>query len=328
MITADSNDYVIIQVDGKRNLIKVKRKEKENYVGVYEAHRTLDNPEEVEFAGEDIVALLGKEPLSGSVFGCNTEIFRHKKRVDGWGKIFFYRNLEKEELKTLRKAMQETYETLVRLEIPLHPFDTEVREAKGKWDGWYKYRPKKIDGESIDLICLKPKSFDNLKQLLFHELGHSIWYRNTTAKTQAKWILAYHKAIELQDVNQEEVTEVLEEFCSSGMRCKEFSNGLSERENLIFDRCIDFVDEAHLLSKHHLDTLIASDHNVDSYFHAADIKLTDVKLVLTEYAQESPEEFFAEAFSLHMSGSILPKSLRLLMEKTLQKAKHFVDYED
>jgi hypothetical protein len=110
--------------------------------------------------------------------------------------------------------------------------------------------------------------------------------------------------------------------------CKEFNNTLNERQEMIFEQCLSYVDEKHLLNTHHLDTLIASSHDIGAYFNVDEVKLLDIRLILTEYAQVSPEEFFAEAFGLHMSGSILPKSLRELMAKSLEKARNYIEEDD
>ena len=330
MITVDVQDYVIVQENNKRNLIKITgaKKDGKTFYGVHERKRIHDNPEEIEIQIEDIVANLGKEPVYGSVYGCSTEIYRNKKKLDGWGHVYFYRKMEKEELKELRNSMAAVHKEMQELGLELHPFDTEIRESRGKWAGFYKYRPKKVDGVSTDLICLKPKTFDNLKPLLYHELGHSVWYRRLTPDVQARWILNYHKALELQTVSKKEIDDLVGDFVESRLMCKEFKNTLGERQEMIFEQCLDFVDGTHLLNSHHLDTLIASEHDISGYFNIDDVKLTDMRLILTEYAQVSPEEFFAEAFSLHMSGSILPKSLRELMEKTIKKAKNYVEQDD
>jgi hypothetical protein len=328
MIQFEDMSYVIVQVNNKRNLVKVLKCEDESFTGVYERHRIQESPEEVQFQYEDVVANLGTDPVFGSVYGCSTEIYRKKKKLDGWGSVVFYRDISKEELKVLRQSLLEVTAEIRATGIELHPFDTDIKEARGRYDGFYKFRPKKVDGVSTDLITLKPKTFDNLKPLLHHEIGHSVWYRRLPADIHAKWILAYHKAIELQSVSKTEIDEIIDDFVASNTMCKDFKHTLNERQVMIFDNCLDFVDAKHMLNVHHLDTLILSNHNISAYFNVDDVKLSDMRLILTEYAQESPEEFFAEAFRLQMTGAILPKSLRDLMIKSLKKAVYYSADDD
>jgi hypothetical protein len=254
MIHFEDMSYVIVQVNNKRNLVKVLKREEESFVGVYERQRVQDSPEEIEFSYDDVVANLGVDPVFGSVYGCSTEIYRSKRKLDGWGSVVFYREISKDELKELRKSLTEAIAEIRNLGIELHPFNTDIKEAKGRYDGFFKFRPKKVDGVSTDLICLKPKTFDNLKPLLHHEIGHSVWYRRLSPDIHAKWILAYHKAIELQNVSKSDIDEIIDDFVSSNTTCKEFKHTLNERQVMILENCLDFVEAKHMLSTHHLDT--------------------------------------------------------------------------
>lgn len=330
MIKVDINDYVVVKSGTKRVLMKLlsANDDLSLYYGIPENKRILERSVEVEINPEDILACLGKNPAYGSVLGCSTEIYRNRKELEGWGSIYFYRTLEKESLKSLRLSIRSVVNSLSDLKLNIHPFDTEIRESKGKYAGSFKFRPKKVDGVSTDLICLKPKEFEQLLPLLYHEIGHSIWYRLLDPTVQSRWILVYHKAIDIQNVSKSEIDTIIADFVESTKFCKEFRNTLDERKELVFDQCLKYVDDKHCLSSQHLDTLIAAGHDTSGYFSIEDIGLSNIRLVLTEYAQVSPEEFFAEAFSLHMSGSILPKSLRDMMSKTIERAKNFVDTSD
>lgn len=328
MIPFSVDDYVVTSSGNKKELMVIVQKNKNAVYGVREKQRSDDHIEHVEIDPKTIVANLGTNPILGSVYGNSTEVFRGRKELEEWGTVKFFRSLDKKELKHLKRSLLKCSAKIKKLGIDLHPFVTEIREARGKWDGMYHFRPKKKDGVSLDLLQFKPKTFEDAEPLIYHELGHAIWYRRIDSKLQARWILAYQRAITLEKVKPAKIQKILDDFFESNALCKEFAHGLEDEENKIFQACLDYANEKHRLSAKHLNVLIYNEKPINQYFTIEDIKLQDIELVLTEYAKESAEEFFAEAVSLHLSGKILPKSLRTLMELTLTKAAHYVEQED
>lgn len=327
----DIQDYIISFYNEKKTLMKITGYNEKNktYKAILEDERIKDDIKTIEINNEDIIACLGRDPVNGSVYGCNVEIYLIKREVEDWGtgNIYFYTRLDKENRKYLLKNLKKVGKSIKEMGIDLHPFDTEIKDPKGKYEGMYKYRPRKVDGESIDLVTLKPHSFEDLSRLLYHEVGHGIWYRRLDEKIRAKWILSYHKAIELQHIDQQTIDELVEDFVKSGLSCKEFKKTLESPFDEVFKQCLHYVEEKQMLKISHLDTLIASGHDLTEYFNVDDVKIRNIRLVLTEYAQKSPEEFFAEAFSMQMTGTVLPKSLRILVDKSISRAKNFVEPE-
>lgn len=334
MLVFEANDYVVIQADKKKALALVSKVKKggKSFIAVLESDRTKDTIPQKEYKTEDVIAVLGPDPKVGSVFGCSTERYRNTRTVDGWGtgEIGIFRQMDKKELKLLRNGVRNAVAKIEELGLESFPFRTEVREAKGRWAGYYKFNPKAEDFGSpqydealTDLIVLKPKDFDNLDLLLYHEYAHSLWYRRISTKTRARWIILYHKAIELATVKPQEIEALAENFNSSGMDCKAFSRSLEDREKLIFKECLIYVNAHHNLSNDNLNTLIAAGKPVSDYFNVGTIKLQDMQLVLTEYAQVSPEEFFAEAISYHLGNMKLPKRLTKIVSKTLDEAANY-----
>lgn len=323
MVSFALNDYVIVADGNKKQLVKIVKVSKDEILVIPEALRSEDHKEYKPIDPNNIIANLGANPKSGSVYGNNVEIFRKTIEVDYWGEVKLFLYLKKDELKIFKKALKHCALALEKLKIELDEFTTEIREPKGKWSGMYRYRSKKAD-----VMQLRPKDFEDLEYLIFHELGHAIWYRKTSDKTKARWILQYQKAIILNKVSPQHIKNILGEFFESRLTCNQFKRSLLEDDVVIFKHCLDYAEEKHLLTPQHIDLLINEDKNVSKFFSIEDIKIRDIELVLTQYASESVEEFFAEAFALHACGKILPKKLKSLMDSTLTNAANFVLQED
>lgn len=329
MIPFGVNDFVVVDT-GKKDLVKILQITDTTIFGVSESMRSLDHVEHKEIDKNTIIANLGTNPKFGKVYGNNIEIFKKTREVPEWGAVKFFRSLKKEERKTFEAGLKHCALVLRDLNIEPHPFETELRGASGKWSGAYHFRPKKKDGKSLDKIVLRPKYFDaEFIGMVFHEQGHGIWYRKTSDATKAKWIIQYQKAISLRKIELKRIKDLLEDFFKSQDTCKGYLKSIEDLEDRdIFKQCLKYAAEKHLLEAEHLDLLVFSGKNISRYFTIEDIKMRDIELVLTEYARESVEEFFAEAFSLFASGKILPKNLQTLMDSTLTKAANFVDHED
>lgn len=329
----DVQDYVIfVDEKNRTSLAKVLSVREHNgaiqhYQGILEDNREQDSPDRVEINPESIIAVLGPDPVNGSVYNCQIEIFHLKKEYPGWGtgKVIYYRRMDQEYRKILGSAIRRTVKKIQKLGLDLHPFDTEIKEPKGKFQGQYKKVAGKKDGmPPIDVMTLRPLEFDELDRLLLHEIGHGIWFRRMPPDMQARWILAYHKAVDLMNVSKADIEETVLGFVKAGTACLTYRKSLESPHKEIWDLCLEFAQKKHSLSKKHLDTLIYSGYPVAEYFEVEEMTIPNMKLILTEYAQVSPEEFFAEAFALSQTGSELPKSLRKLMSVTLACAKDFV----
>lgn len=327
MIQVDAQDYVIfVDENDKPSLAKVLSVADPIYSGILENQRHLTESDRVLISPESVIANLGKDPVNGSAYNCQIEIYQTKREYPGWGTgtVLFYRRLDKETRKLIGRTIKQARAKIDELGIDLHPFDTEVKEPKGRYEGQYKKVSTRDGSVPVDILTIRPAEFDHLDYVLMHEVGHGIWFRRLIADIQARWILAYHKAVELQNVKKEDIDQTIAEFVQSGLPCGAFRKTLDEPYSDIWDLCLDFAETKHSLSKKHLDTLIYSGYPVAEFFEVDEMTISNMKLVLTEYAQKSPEEFFSEAFALHMSGTKLPKKLAKLMDLTLASAKSFV----
>lgn len=327
MIQVDAHDYVIFLDENDRpSLAKLLSIAEPVYSGILENSRHLEETtDRVEISPESVIANLGKDPINGSAYNCQIEIYQTKREYPGWGTgtVLYYRKLDKETRKLIGRAIKQARTKIEELGIDLHPFITEIKEPKGRYEGQYKKVSTRDGSVPVDILTLRPAEFDHLDYLLMHEVGHGIWFRRLTPDIQARWILAYHKAVELQNVKKEDIDQTIAEFVQSGLPCGSFRKTLDEPYSDIWDSCLEFAESKHSLSKKHLDTLIYSGYPVVDFFEVDELTISNMKLVLTEYAQKSPEEFFSEAFAFHMSGG-LPKKLVKLMDLTLASAKSFV----
>lgn len=318
-IVAELQDFVLAKLKDKVELYKLTGVDEVS--GGWNAVAEQRNLQPVVLAKEELIANLGKQPQNGKVYGVTINHYRSKTEVEGWGTVYRYRKMSKEEKRILRTAFTKVVTQVTNLGCTLHPLETWVEEAKGQSESKFKYRPKEVDGVSTDLVIVKPVDLEQIIPLLLHQAGLSLWWRRLQPEAWAQWILLYHSAVELQEVSSTEISQLIDAFASSNLKCKLFNKTLTERESHIFLHCLTYVKDRHLLSVKHLDTLIGSGHDLHPYFDVDAIKLLEQQQLLTIPALASPETFFAEAFALHLTGETVRKPIVQLLELTLATIK-------
>jgi hypothetical protein len=273
-----------------------------------------------ELQPEKILANLGKTPAHGTVHGVPIEPFIETIEVKPWGPCYVFRYITDSEKDNLLKTFDVCHRKLKKRGLfGFGPIEIEIRPAKGRWAGTYKYRPS---DETVDQILFKPESLvDNLRPLLFHECAHGIWFRMMNARYRAKWVNLYHETVEMSKVSTKEVERMGRQFNKAKCTVAEYRNDLGEDEKslMLFDECIDWINRVHQLDSKSLNTIIEADYDILHLWPTEPLTLSDLEEVVTEYAKVKPEELFAEAFRVFMSKEPLPKNIRRLMERTLTK---------
>lgn len=317
----EEGDFVIISQEKSKKLVRVTNN-KGNLMGVEEKTR-VDGSEPFQFERADIMAYLGKSPMLGSVYGVKVELFYKTLTHKRGGDIHIYRDMTKEEKQQLKISIDGVFKFFDKHKIDPFPVTTEIKIAQGRWAGMYKYRPK----AETDLMVLKPQVFEEASalNLVAHEYGHGIWFRKTSVQTRAAWIKLYLKAVQLRQIDSDEIQRLGEDFISSGSTTGEFGSALGEEDSEVFDKCLEYIEGVHNLNEKHLNTLIVAGEDVKGYWPTEPMDLSGMDLMLTEYAQTSPEEFFAEAFAFHVEGVKLPKEIEKLMKLTVQRAAHHIE---
>lgn len=330
-----TDDYVIIQVENKNHLLKItsKHAKGDDIQGMLEKDRHL-KPKTTTFSDSQVIAVLGPKPASGTAYGQKIEPWKRTKVHDFWGNIHFFRDMEKDETKALKLSLDHVANVLTKQKTGFFvPLELEIRPAKGRWTGMYRYNG---GGEELDQLQLMPKSFvdpgkiEVVKQkyytdyLLLHESAHGIWFKGMNAKLKARWIEAYHATLLLAEAEAKDVHKLGKEFVKARVDIKSFKDELEEPQQKLFDSCVSWIKDYHNLSRDHLNILCDADEYsaIGKLWPNEKIMDNDFEIPLGDYAATKPEEFFAEAYSFHFAGKIqIPKNILALLQKTIDKVK-------
>lgn len=260
---------------------------------------------------DQIVLNLGQKPRFGSVYGVTIEPFISQLFTEKYGNIRFYRHVEPEDKKTLRRAFKECYAELEAKNCHnTMPLDWEIRNQKGKYEGSCKYRPK-----GVDLITLKPEIFDfeSLKHLIFHEVGHSVWFRQVRKSYKTRWVKLYHWYT--QQVSDSELLNDIRHHVETTGSFKGTSI-FGDRAKEITSACLNHFKKVHFLSPENVEDCIQDKEFMDKIFPTS-LELGFVESPLGEYAGTSVEEFWAESFRLVFLNKQLPDLVQDLFDETI-----------
>jgi hypothetical protein len=322
------NQYVVYRADPQKNRLSWGLVTGENDTDVHGTNeKGLPYSEDQQFdvPKKHVIAVLGTRPHFGTAYGCRVEPFFRTIEHEAWGSIHLFRKMEKEDKLLLRKALGSTHSKLKREGLTgFLPLDLEIRNAKGRYAGMYKFTGK---ADVRDKMLLHPKVWNDPDQplpfLIFHEAGHGVWYRLMSVKQKARWIAMYHSYLKISDCDPATVKTLRDDFCGqSGEHASDFRGQLdSEEVAPIFDLCIDHITSYHGLSVRNIDNLIDADDGavLKAMWPTIKVLKTDYEYPITEYAMTKPEEFFAEAFAFAMVGKLVPKRIAALMSSTLQR---------
>lgn len=313
--------YVIYRVNDKRCSWGIVKSETDIEVtGVDE--KSLPYGEDQQFSArkKDLVAVLGVRPEFGSAYGCAIEPYLKTIESPTWGSIHFFYKLEPKDLTALKEGMLKVAKLLKKHGLlGILPLDVEIRRGKGKYTGKYKHFS---DPQKRDRLLLHPKLWENTPFLVAHECGHGVWFQLMSAKQRARWIKAYHSYLSVGECDAQTVKTLREDFCGQQEeRVSDFRGQLAEDVAPVFDLCISHITDYHGLTIRNIDNLVdaGSGSSLRSMWPTSKVLKTDYEYPVSEYAMESPEEFFAESFAFHLLGHTLPKRIKQLMDKTLQE---------
>lgn len=308
-------DYVIVKVTNKPALARVQiaNSEKKKYKAVLEKeYQEAENPVPFDFAPSEVLANLGSAPRPGKVFGVNVEVLHDRKETEFYGTISFMREFDDDQLKALRRGMKAVSEEWNRRKLPVLPIQTTLKYQEGKYAGWYKTK-----GGEVDTMCIMPpEDMSSLTYILSHELAHGIWARNMTPNMRFSWVKLYHKIVNIQEVTEKQLRAMRKELEECG-DIIDYMRELDDEALELLKAVIKYVKTNHSLDRKHLQMALTIEGNLEEYWPIA-IELSSKEEKLTLYATKSPEETWAEAFSLNFVGKKLPKQYTELLDRTLR----------
>ena len=310
--------YIILNVGNRPELARCTFADGDQYKGVMEKELAKEekSPPVVKFERSDVMAVLGKRPRVGSVYGIKIEpLVRRLEGVPYWGEVRIYNHFEDHQIKLLKAELKEAHARLQKLRVAEgFKFELEIRQPQGKFAGYYKYRPK----ADTDILCIKPElSFEGFQYIVYHEYAHGIWYRMFTAKMRLAWVKLYHQYITQQEIKEKELQEILGDIESAGS-IRDFLSDADEESKIIVKKALKHINEVHGLNKMHLESHLDNDESLKEYWPSF-LELSETETAITDYAKKSPEEFFAEAIAHKFEGRKLPKKIEELYEKSMTR---------
>lgn len=322
----DKNDYLILRSgDSSKNLIvqafAIDPKSGE-YLGVIDdkGRAQKETQETLRFSMEDVVANLGPTPELGNAYKVKVEPFETSFHMKPWGDVFIFRKISEGELKVLRRGLQEVGEWIVKNKLDQFlPLEIHVRPSKGKYAGFY-HSPRGAD--AVPIITLQPKVMENMRYVLMHEYGHHIWFNMFPPSLKARWIQIYHDSINLSPVKDEKIASLLNDFRQTNERdLRAFRSELEDDEVALFDEIMGYIYNYHMLSQKHLQLLINEGYSLEPYWPSNALELQDMRVLVSEYAQKSPEELWPEALAFCLSNLPVPETLKTEVQLALRIAR-------
>lgn len=317
-----SGEYLVIRDgDRKKRLVKVIEAPKGQDLLVRREESKVENRRTTEHvAHEDVVVNLGLNPRFGSVYGCKVEVFKSSAEIEGWGAVHYYREMEVEEKKMLKKAAAKIGATLKAKKLTgFWPITFEVRHKSGL-DGYYKISKH----QNTDVICLKPKEFEfgALCHLIAHEAGHGIYFHMMPNSFKARWVQIYGYYTKLGQLKESRIKEIRRALESAGTL-----NDVELDKDEV-NACLDAVQANFGLRRVDVELLLTEGKEIEPFWPTHKIDLPDTEVVLTDYAMKNHEEFWCEALRIYLTGGMLPKKVKHLMKETLAACKQGKSHDE
>ncbi len=318
----NKGDFLVVEVAGKRHLMKVREQEGKEVTGLNQKmKRSADGRYEKKLPftvrKSNIIVNLGKAPMPGTVYGVKIEPLYRRETTNTCGDILFFVDFDDKLVARTKKSLIKTYKKLKAKNLGGVPAEIEIRKAEGKYAGYYSFLPKAEN----DVLCIKPNfemmTPSDLDYVIAHEYAHGIWFRMMRPDNIAKWIALYDKHMALTSVGEEDLQEVLNEVTDAGS-VRAYMKECDEETLLIVKAALRHIRSVHGVDRKHLDMLLRHSHPIEEYWPEY-VEFSEKNVMVSEYAQKSPEELFAEAFAFWFTGKNLPTEVRKLLDRSLSQ---------
>lgn len=268
---------------------------------------------QIPFKTSEILANLGSRPVPGTAYGVKIEPLIRQEDSKFWGNIRYYRWLDDDTKDGLFHNTQEFIKQVKERRLPKIKADLEIRPVSGKMSGYYKFMPTK----ERDILAIRPNdSLDGIQYIFSHEYAHGLYFRHVPQQMKVKWIQAYHKFVSITNLQEEELTQILDEI-SGVQSVKEYLKEATEDTKYMVSRILQYIAQTHYLNKLHIELMLNAGESIEEFWPVS-LDLTHKELAISEYAKKNVEEFFAESFSFDFVGRTIPKNIKKLLDATLR----------
>lgn len=316
----EKGEYILIQPTSSKKsiLAKVTKLSKDGKHSGVIIDKSMADPQGkayFTFTESDVQVNLGLTPKLGSVYGVNVEIYNSSVQSELFGTIYFFRKIDDETKTRIINRLELIGSKLDKRGLfPNKNFEVYIREPKGQWAGYWKYHKNE---DKFDEMCLRDPEFSpkELSWLIYHELGHGIWFHNMTADWRAKWIAKYNSAVKLSKVSGERLDELRKALLSCAT-VAEFNRQLDVDDKAIFKEILRNIKHSMSVDNYDINDLIHSGDDLSSIWPKT-CDISKKNLLVSEYGASNVKELWSEAFSYYMTKREVPKDIEKLVNKTL-----------
>jgi hypothetical protein len=317
-ISFNKDDYLVVDVGGKHKLGLAFTQSK---LLLEEGVEEDDTSKTIEFERKDVRACLGQNPPPGfEVFKCKLEFYEQTYKDINWGPIhFFIKIKDPREMKYIKEVLDKSYSRLKDKRatgfLPLSRVD--LRIPKGKYAGSYNFNTKKGDKITLRPQDLKDRSY--LFYVIMHEAGHGVWFRCVPKDIKVKWILLFNKRVTVHETSSARLLSIAKAMVSYETIKDFIKDECDSEDKEVVKEALAYIKRIHKLSPLQLEEIVQTrgKKSILNYWPKL-ANFGSVSPDTSEYAMESVEEFFAEAFAFYMTGKTLPKDISIGIEKTLK----------
>lgn len=320
-LPVDKDDFIVVRV-GKKNKLCLAHSPKRNTAYI-EDTLNLDTPVTVEYDADTLIANLGKDPVPGKAYGVDIQPHYGDFQSD-IGNVHLYRRLEDDEKKavtvSIKKIVKKVEEQGLGKVFPIKR--VEILNPKGRWAGEYKISNK--TGEVEDVIRLFPKILSDQiynQYIWAHELGHAIWFRYVPERLRSEWLEMYNESTKVSKAKKSQMEDLCTALVSSQQSVREFMRDIEDEELALFKEALIYLKKIHKMSPEDVNILLNQNSKVLANIWPTTASISNNENLVSEYAQTSVHELFAEAYAFYTTGKILPKTIQKLLDKTLKAAK-------
>lgn len=271
--------------------------------------RTADTKDLLFINEEDLVCNFGKKPDLNDL---KIEVLTEEFVVPLFGNVSCYKEISEVEKKTIIAALADVKDSAAKFNV--FPTRIFIKHNKGKKVGMCKYNKK----EEVYEITLCPKAFEkeNLKEIILHELAHSVWDAQVSQSYKAKWIKLYDRNMERKSVASKEIIQLRSDLLNSSMTVNEYIKAMEDGDAL--KKVVERIKDLYNLKPQHLDILISQGDDLEKYWPTDGLQISETSSFVSQYATESVEEFFAETFMYKYMAMDLPPAAEKAISATLK----------
>ena len=347
----------VAQVDNlkKRRVVRVKSVSLAGIATIKSAqyYHTAEAEEESFNSDKDskliLIANLGQNPVVSSIGSCLTRSYIGAKTINDDLKVyFFYKPLNKEELKSIIDSFTSFYErvkanNLVDALAGVY-FSAHTGLTYPSSSSMLGCFEKQYNNICVFFDRLELREDSSAVHTLLHEFAHYLHiYVYKQEELMTDWTEAFYKISSRAEVSEEKIKFFIEEFLISGqplsIYMKNLDNENEDFTTLLTDRAL-FKKYVSLSAKYYgltyKDLVLFSKQ--DKFDLLEDIlmdKITPITVRVinkakstSDYSTKNVKEFFAEAIAYYLEGKKLDKDLARLCERTLSYTRRCIKTAD